>query len=91
MNGKMQALEALLEMLSKMDLEKMKPQDGELKVEMELGDENVAKGLGEESSQADELIRKQMGEEPLLEGKPLEEGGTPEDEEELKKLYSALD
>lgn len=96
MNGKMQALEALLEMLGKMDLEKMKPQDGELKVEMELGDDSQL-GMGEQPDQADEILRKQLGDQPEAPmgerdlSPEAEEAGMPsEDEEDLKKMYSKL-
>jgi len=95
MDGKMQALQALLEMLSQMDLNKMKPQDGgEVELKMELGEDKDELGLGEQPDQADEIIAKQSGgpEAPLGERELSPEGlEAGEDEEELKKLYSALE
>lgn len=83
MHGKMQALEALLEMLSKMDLDKMSPKkDVPVSVEMEVGAEKEAPSENplHEALETPEMEAKEeaSGEEAM------------EDEEELKKLYSSL-
>ena len=79
----MQALEALLEMLSKMDLDKMSPKkDMPISVEMEVGEEKEA---------PNEDPRHEALETPEMEEKEMASGEEAMgDEEELKKLYSSL-
>lgn len=81
MHGKMQALEALLEMLSKMDLDKMSPKsDAPVSVEMEVGKEPEASS----ESPLEAVVESPEVPEEVVPGEAAA------DEEELKKLYSSL-
>lgn len=82
MHGKMQALEALLEMLSKMDLEKMSPKkDAPVSVELEVGSKKMPP--------SEDPLHEAL-ETPEMEAKEEASGEEEMDEEELKKLYSSL-
>lgn len=94
MHGKMAALEALLEMLSKMDLDRMKPEgEGKVELSVESGGE-VPPETEADGNQAEVILDKQLpGDltEKMTEDATMShEEDASADEEELKKLYSKL-